>query len=50
MRPSLNNDYSILKYGDVIKRLGNNETFKYKLDANQRNHWGGVFVAPIKYR
>ncbi|XP_032229700.2 uncharacterized protein LOC5505409 [Nematostella vectensis] len=49
MRPSLSRDYSILKYGDKIRDLGNNATFEYKLDANQRGHWGGVWVAPRHY-
>ncbi|KAK3698442.1 hypothetical protein QZH41_010011 [Actinostola sp. cb2023] len=49
-RPALNDDYSILKYADVIKNLGHNSSFKYKLDANERGHWGGVWCAPRKYR
>ncbi|KAK3716436.1 hypothetical protein QZH41_016844, partial [Actinostola sp. cb2023] len=48
-RPALNADYSILKYADVIKKLGHNSTFKYKLDAHKRGHWGGVWSAPRKY-
>ncbi|KAK3726269.1 hypothetical protein QZH41_003046 [Actinostola sp. cb2023] len=47
--PSLNNDYSILKYADMIKNLGNNATFEYKLDANERGHWGGVWSALHAY-
>ncbi|KAK3716434.1 hypothetical protein QZH41_016845, partial [Actinostola sp. cb2023] len=48
-RPALNDDYSILKYADVIKNLGYNSTFKYKLEAHERGHWGGVWSAPRKY-
>ena len=43
------NDYSILGLADGIKALSNNATFKYKLDANRFNHWGGIFEAPISY-
>lgn len=49
-RPSTSDDYSILKYADLIKNLGHNNTFKYKLDANERGHWGGVWSAPRDYR
>ncbi|XP_048584529.1 uncharacterized protein LOC5514577 [Nematostella vectensis] len=49
MRPSLNDDYSILQYANKIRDLGNNATFEYKLEANQRGHWGGVWVAPRDY-
>jgi len=48
-RPSLDDDYSILKFADQIKDLSKNKTFKYKLDAHRRGQWGGVWSAPIEY-
>lgn len=49
-RPSITRDYSILGYADQIKALSGGNTFKYRLEANTRGHWGGVWTAPIKYR
>lgn len=49
-RPSLTRDYSILGYADQIKALSGGKTFKYRLEAYKRRHWGGVWTAPIKYR
>jgi len=49
-RPSLSRDYSILGYADQIKALSGGKTFKYRLEAYKRGHWGGVWTAPIKYR
>ena len=49
-RPSLAKDYSILGYADHIKALSGGKTFKYRLEAYKRGHWGGVWTAPIKYR
>ena len=49
-RPSLTRDYSILGHADQIKALNGGNTFKYRLEANTRGHWGGVWTAPIKYR
>lgn len=49
-RPSLSRDYSILGYADQIKALSGGKTFKYRLEAHKRGHWGGVWTVPIKYR
>lgn len=49
-KPSLSRDYSILGIGDKIKSLSGGKTFKYKLEAKVRGHWGGVWEAPISYR
>jgi hypothetical protein len=48
--PSLTQDYSILGLGNQIKQLSGGKTFMYKLEANGRGHWGGVWKAPIQYR
>ena len=48
-KPSLSADYSILKLGNGIKGISNNATFKYMLDAHQRNHYGGIWEAKIEY-
>lgn len=49
-KPSLSRDYSILGLGDEIKSLSGGKTFKYKLEANVRGHWGGIWEAPLSYR
>ncbi|PFX30175.1 Retinol dehydrogenase 8 [Stylophora pistillata] len=49
-RPLLSRDYSILGYADQIKALGGAKRFKYRLEANERGHWGGVWTAPMKYK
>lgn len=49
-RPSLIRDYSILVHADQIKALSGGNTFKYRLEANTRGHWGGVWTDPITYR
>ena len=49
-RPSLTRDYSILSHAVQIKALSGGNTFKYRLEANTRGHWGGVWTALIKYR
>ena len=49
-RPSLTRDYSTLGHADQIKALSGANTFKYRLEANTRGHWGGIWTAPIKYR
>ncbi|XP_068727258.1 uncharacterized protein [Montipora capricornis] len=48
-RPSLVRDYSILGLADKIKALCGGTSFKYRLEANERGHWGGVWTAPISY-
>lgn len=50
MRPSVTKDYSILGLADRIKDLSGGNTFKYRLEANTRGNWGGVWTAPINYR
>ena len=44
-KPSLSQDYSILKYGDAIKRsyLISSSTFEYKLEAHTR----GLNIKPF---
>ena len=49
-RPLLSRDYSILEYADQIKALSGAKRFKYRLEANERRHWGGVWTAPMRYR
>ncbi|XP_032217727.2 uncharacterized protein LOC5517368 isoform X2 [Nematostella vectensis] len=48
-RPSLSRDYSILGLGDQLKALSGATSFKYKLEANDRGRWGGVWLAPMEY-
>lgn len=48
-RPLLSRDYSILEYADQIKALSGAKRFKYRLEANERRHWGGVWTAPMRY-
>ena len=48
-KPSLDENYSILKQGNDIKALSNGKTFKYMVDAAKRKHFGGIWEAPIEY-
>ena len=48
-KPSLGSDYSILGLADQIKDLSAAKSFKYKLEANSRGAWGGVWEAPTEY-
>ena len=48
-KPSLDENYSILKQGNNIKALSNGKTFKYMVDAAERRHFGGIWEAPIEY-
>ena len=48
-KPSLDENYSILKQGNDIKALSNRKTFKYMVDAAKRKHLGGIWEAPIEY-
>ena len=48
-KPSLDENYSILKQGNDIKALSNGKTFKYMVDAAERKHFGGIWEAPIEY-
>ncbi|EDO47884.1 predicted protein [Nematostella vectensis] len=49
--PSLTSDYSILKYADDIKNDANivGNTFEYRLEAQNRGRWGGVWSADRSY-
>ncbi|XP_027057790.1 uncharacterized protein LOC113684595, partial [Pocillopora damicornis] len=49
--PKLTDDFSILQYADSIK---NNKdvtgtTFEYRLEAQSRGRWGGIWKAPRDY-
>ena len=48
-KPSLDENYSILKQGNDIKALSNGKTFKYMVDAAERKHFGGIWEAPSEY-
>lgn len=48
-KPSLGNDYSILGMADQIKDLSAAKSLKYRLEANSRGTWGGIWEAPIDY-
>jgi len=48
-KPSLGNDYSILGVADQIRDLSAAKSFKYRLEANSRGTWGGIWEAPIDY-
>ena len=48
-KPSLDENYSILKQGNDIKALSNGKTFKYMVDAAERKHFGRIWEAPIEY-
>lgn len=49
--PRLHSDYSILKYADGIKDNINVEgsKFEYRLEAQSRGQWGGIWEAPRSY-
>ncbi|XP_057304821.1 uncharacterized protein LOC130641845 isoform X1 [Hydractinia symbiolongicarpus] len=49
--PKLKEDYSILKYADLIKRsyLIKDTKFQYRLEAETLGYWGGVFEATNRY-
>ncbi|XP_031572100.1 uncharacterized protein LOC116306186 isoform X2 [Actinia tenebrosa] len=51
MSPSLSQDYSILKYADDIKNNINvvGTTFEYRLEAQTRGRWGGIWQADRSY-
>nr|XP_047135037.1 uncharacterized protein LOC100199215 isoform X2 [Hydra vulgaris] len=50
-KPDLFNDYSIFKYANELKTSYKiqDDTFNYRLEANEFGRWGGVFSAPAKY-
>jgi hypothetical protein len=45
--PSISNNYSIVGYGDYLKRDG--AVFQYMLDATSRGRYGGIWSAPSSY-
>ncbi|XP_029206895.2 uncharacterized protein LOC114970596 isoform X2 [Acropora millepora] len=50
-KPTLNGDFSILNRADDIKdsaRAGE-EWFEYRMEANERGRWGGIWRAPRRY-
>lgn len=48
-RPSLYHDYSILGKADDIKDHAKGKTFQYRIEANGRGQWGGIWQAPVSY-
>jgi len=51
-KPSLWNDYSILKHVDQIKENYDidDDKFEYRLEAHSRGRWGGIWSAPLVYK
>eukprot|EP00794_Sanderia_malayensis_P020639 gene20639-22674_t len=51
-KPELLKDYSMLAYADSIKDsyLIADNTFEFKLEAQDRGRWGGIWQAPSSYR
>ncbi|XP_047127009.1 uncharacterized protein LOC101234350 [Hydra vulgaris] len=51
IQPGLYNDYSILKYANKLKSSYKiiDSVFNYRLEANERGRWGGIFSAPSRY-
>jgi len=49
--PNLKEDYSILQYADNIKDNINvaGSKFEYRLEAQSRGHWGGIWTAQRGY-
>lgn len=45
--PSLSENYSIVIYGDLIKR--SESGFEYMMEANARGNWGGIWTANGDY-
>ena len=45
--PSLTTNYSIVQYGDYIKK--SSAGFQYMIEANARNRWGGIWTANDAY-
>ena len=45
--PSLSANYSIVSYGDYIKKSATG--FQYMIEANARNRWGGIWTANDAY-
>ncbi|PFX13518.1 Disintegrin and metalloproteinase domain-containing protein 9 [Stylophora pistillata] len=48
--PSLQDDYSILGLADAIKDFDKaQEFFHYRIEADSKNRWGGIWEAPRDY-
>ena len=45
--PSLSENYSIVIYGDLIKKSASG--FQYMIDATERGRWGGIWTANGNY-
>jgi len=45
--PSLTTNYSIVQYGDYIKKSSSG--FQYMIEADARNRWGGIWTANEAY-
>ena len=45
--PSLSTNYSIVQYGDYIKKAATG--FQYMMEASARNSWGGIWTANDTY-
>jgi hypothetical protein len=45
--PSLTANYSIVQYGDYIKK--SSAGFQYMIEASARNRWGGIWTANDAY-
>jgi hypothetical protein len=45
--PSLSTNYSIVQYGDYIKKSATG--FQYMIEANARNSWGGIWTVNDAY-
>lgn len=45
--PSLSANYSIVDYGDYIKKSASG--FQYMIEASNRNDWGGIWTANANY-
>jgi len=45
--PSLSTNYSIVQYGDYIKKSATG--FQYMIEANARNSWGGIWTVNDSY-
>lgn len=49
-KPSLNEDFSMLGFADAIKDFDKSqEYFQYRIEADEKNRWGGIWEAPRDY-
>ncbi|KAI8497393.1 hypothetical protein Bbelb_246990, partial [Branchiostoma belcheri] len=47
--PSVNRDYSVLGYGNMIKDSFPGDKFHYRIEVGPNRYWGGVWEAPKSY-